>query len=66
MRSFLIGETLMRQENVEAATRELLRSPWTPEAASPQTRRVAAPGRSFGRVMALRGDGPSGGAVGRT
>lgn len=31
VRSFLIGETLMRQENVEFATRELLRSPWTPE-----------------------------------
>jgi indole-3-glycerol phosphate synthase len=32
IRAFLIGEALMRQENVEAATRELLRSPWTPEA----------------------------------
>mgnify|MGYP000863915301 CR=1 FL=1 len=32
VRCFLIGETLMRQENVEGATRELLRSPWTPEA----------------------------------
>lgn len=32
VRCFLIGETLMRQENVEVATRELLRSPWTPEA----------------------------------
>ena len=32
VRSFLIGETLMREENVEVATRELLRSPWTPEA----------------------------------
>lgn len=32
IRCFLIGETLMRQENVEAATRELLRSPWRPEA----------------------------------
>ena len=32
VRCFLIGETLMREENVEAATRELLRSPWTPEA----------------------------------
>ena len=32
IRCFLVGETLMREENVEAATRELLRSPWTPEA----------------------------------
>ena len=32
VRCFLIGEALMRAENVEAATRELLRSPWTPEA----------------------------------
>lgn len=32
IRCFLIGETLMREENVEAATRELLRSPWSPEA----------------------------------
>ena len=32
VRAFLVGETLMREENVEAATRELLRSPWTPEA----------------------------------
>ncbi|MER2509027.1 indole-3-glycerol phosphate synthase TrpC [Amaricoccus sp.] len=32
VRCFLIGETLMREENVEAATRELLRGPWTPEA----------------------------------
>ncbi len=32
VRNFLIGETLMREPNVEAATRELLRSPWTPEA----------------------------------
>ena len=32
VRCFLVGETLMREENVEAATRELLRSPWTPEA----------------------------------
>jgi indole-3-glycerol phosphate synthase len=32
VRCFLIGESLMREENVEAATRELLRSPWTPEA----------------------------------
>ena len=32
VRCFLIGETLMREENVTAATRELLRSPWTPEA----------------------------------
>ena len=32
VRCFLIGETLMREDNVELATRELLRSPWTPEA----------------------------------
>jgi indole-3-glycerol phosphate synthase len=32
VRCFLIGERLMREENVEAATRELLRGPWTPEA----------------------------------
>jgi indole-3-glycerol phosphate synthase len=32
VRCFLIGETLMREANVEAATRELLRAPWTPEA----------------------------------
>ena len=32
VRCFLIGETLMREHNVELATRELLRSPWTPEA----------------------------------
>jgi indole-3-glycerol phosphate synthase len=32
IRAFLIGEALMRQENVEAATREILRGPWTPEA----------------------------------
>ncbi len=32
VRCFLVGETLMRAENVEGATRELLRSPWTPEA----------------------------------
>jgi indole-3-glycerol phosphate synthase len=32
VRCFLIGESLMRQENVEGATRELLRSPWRPEA----------------------------------
>ena len=32
VRCFLIGERLMREENVEAATRELLRSPWTPDA----------------------------------
>jgi indole-3-glycerol phosphate synthase len=32
VRCFLIGETLMREENVESATRALLRSPWTPEA----------------------------------
>lgn len=31
-RCFLIGESLMRQENVEGATRELLSSPWSPEA----------------------------------
>ena len=33
VRSFLIGESLMRQENVEGATRALLSSPWSPEAA---------------------------------
>jgi indole-3-glycerol phosphate synthase len=32
VRCFLIGETLMREENVEAATQELLRSPWYPQA----------------------------------
>ena len=32
VRAFLVGESLMREENVETATRELLRSPWTPEA----------------------------------
>jgi indole-3-glycerol phosphate synthase len=32
VRCFLVGESLMRQENVEGATRELLRSPWRPEA----------------------------------
>lgn len=32
VRCFLVGEALLRQENIEAATRELLRSPWTPEA----------------------------------
>jgi len=32
VRCFLIGETLMREDNVELATRDLLRSPWTPEA----------------------------------
>lgn len=32
VRCFLIGESLMRADNVELATRELLRSPWTPEA----------------------------------
>lgn len=31
VRCFLIGETLMREANVYAATRELLRSPWKPE-----------------------------------
>ena len=30
VRCFLVGEALMREANVEAATRELLRSPWTP------------------------------------
>jgi len=33
VRCFLIGESLMRQKNVEGATRALLTSPWTPEAA---------------------------------
>ncbi len=32
VRCFLIGETLMREENVELATRDLLRSPWNPQA----------------------------------
>jgi indole-3-glycerol phosphate synthase len=32
IRCFLVGESLMREPNVEAATRELLRSPWSPEA----------------------------------
>ena len=32
VRCFLIGETLMREPDVEAATRALLRSPWTPDA----------------------------------
>ena len=32
VRCFLVGEVLMREENVESATRALLRSPWTPEA----------------------------------
>ncbi|MBP7002559.1 indole-3-glycerol phosphate synthase TrpC [Amaricoccus sp.] len=32
VRCFLIGEALMRAENVELATRDLLRNPWTPEA----------------------------------
>ncbi|WP_111431039.1 indole-3-glycerol phosphate synthase TrpC [Rhodobacteraceae bacterium DSL-40] len=32
VRCFLIGETLMREADVEAATRELLRGPWRPEA----------------------------------
>jgi len=33
VRCFLIGESLMRQDNVEGATRALLSTPWTPEAA---------------------------------
>lgn len=33
VRCFLIGESLMREENVEGATRSLMSSPWTPEAA---------------------------------
>ncbi|MEM8570229.1 MAG: indole-3-glycerol phosphate synthase TrpC [Pseudomonadota bacterium] len=32
VRCFLIGETLMREANVEGATRELLRAPWRPQA----------------------------------
>lgn len=32
VRCFLIGESLMRQENVSGATRELLSSPWAPQA----------------------------------
>ncbi len=32
VRCFLIGEALMRAEDVEAATRDLLRSPWSPQA----------------------------------
>lgn len=31
-RSFLIGEALMRQADVQAATREILSSPWAPQA----------------------------------
>jgi indole-3-glycerol phosphate synthase len=32
VRCFLIGETLMRQPDVVAATREILRAPWSPQA----------------------------------
>ncbi|MEX0970906.1 MAG: indole-3-glycerol phosphate synthase TrpC [Paracoccaceae bacterium] len=32
VRCYLIGESLMRQENVEGATRALLSAPWSPEA----------------------------------
>ncbi len=32
VRAFLIGESLMRQDNVEGATRALLANPWMPEA----------------------------------
>jgi len=32
IRCFLIGETLMRAPDVEAATREILRAPWSPQA----------------------------------
>jgi indole-3-glycerol phosphate synthase len=33
VRAFLIGETLMRAQDVEGATRELLRDPWPAGAA---------------------------------
>jgi indole-3-glycerol phosphate synthase len=32
VRCFLIGESLMRQENVAAATRDMISSPWAPQA----------------------------------